>query len=171
MLLFLWLYNSVCPAQNTLCWRSPGQWCFADPWCTMCRSRGSCTAAMGWLPHADRWREDPGGTRGTDNNLLQIEPTMLTSPNNLEGLLAEIYGDLEDRYSDPEYLTGRAILAPKWRVSITLLFPGSPARSVFTFHINLDQYEGCLVAIGRIIWQQKPNLGAWVGLRLCCSFK
>ena len=38
---------------------------------------------------------------------------MLTSPNNLEGLLAEIYGDLEDRYSDPEYLTGRATLAPK----------------------------------------------------------
>ena len=104
-----------------------------------------------------------GGTRGTDNNLLQIEPTMLTSPNNLEGLLAEICGDLEDRYSDPEYLTGRAILAPK-NIDVestnNAVIPGYPARSVFTFHINLDQCEGCLVAIGRITWQQKPNLGA-----------
>ena len=54
-----------------------------------------------------------GRGRGGDGNILQIKPEMLTSPNTIQGLLSEIYGDLQQLYYHPHYLTGRAILAPK----------------------------------------------------------
>ena len=65
-----------------------------------------------YLMQVGEGRTAPLGLRQRDER-MSVPSAMQTVPNTVEGLIDHVYGDLEHRAQDTDFLTGRAILAPK----------------------------------------------------------